>query len=74
MLIDRITIKSDVCGGAPTIRGMRITVSHVLEMLAGGMTPEQVLRDFPYLEKADVEACLEYAARYTAHRKIQLNK
>ena len=47
MHIDRITIKPDVCRGEPTIRGMRITVSHVLEMLAGGMTPEQVLQDFP---------------------------
>jgi uncharacterized protein (DUF433 family) len=56
MHIDRITIKPDVCGGEPTIRGMRITVSHVLEMLAGGMTPEQVLQDFPYLEKADIDA------------------
>ncbi len=74
MLIDRITIKPDVCGGAPTIRGIRITVSQVLEMLAGGMTPEQILQDFPYLEKADIEACLEYAARHTAHREIQLNK
>ena len=54
--MDRITIKPDVCGGEPTIRGMRITVSHVLEMLAGGMTPEQVLQDFPYLEKADIDA------------------
>jgi uncharacterized protein (DUF433 family) len=59
MPIDRITIKPDVCGGEPTIRGMRITVSHVLEMLAGGMTSEQVLQDFPYLEKADIDACLE---------------
>ena len=59
MPIDRITIKPDVCGGEPTIRGMRITVSHVLEMLAGGMTSEQVLQDFPYLEKADIDACLD---------------
>ena len=51
MPIDRITIKPDVCGGEPTIRGMRITVGHVLEMLAGGMTPEQVLQDFPTLKK-----------------------
>ena len=54
MHLERITIKPDVCGGAPTIRGMRITVSHVLEMLAGGMTAEEILKDFPYLEKADV--------------------
>jgi len=74
MHIDRITIKPDVCGGEPTIRGMRITVSHVLEMLAGGMTPEQVLHDFPYLEKADIDASLEYAARHAAHREILLSK
>ena len=74
MQIDRITIKPDVCGGEPTIRGMRITVSHILEMLAGGMTSEQVLQDFPYLEKADIDASLEYAARPAAHREILLNK
>jgi uncharacterized protein (DUF433 family) len=72
--LERITIKPDVCGGAPTIRGMRITVSHVLEMLAGGMTAEQILKDFPYLEKADIEACLEYAARQAAHREVLLSK
>ena len=74
MHIDRITIKPDVCGGEPTIRGMRITVSHILEMLAGGMTSEQVLQHFPYLEKADIDASLEYAARHAAHREILLNK
>jgi hypothetical protein len=52
MHIDRITIIPDVCGGEPTIRGMRITASQVLEMLAGGMKPEEILRDFPYLEQA----------------------
>lgn len=74
MLVERITIKPDVCGGEPTIRGMRITVSQVLEMLAGGMTPEQVLEDFPYLERADIDACLEYAARQAAHREVVLSK
>jgi uncharacterized protein (DUF433 family) len=74
MPIDRITIKPDVCGGEPAIRGMRIAVSHVLEMLAGGMSPEQVLQDFPYLERADIDACLEYAARHVAHREIPLTK
>jgi uncharacterized protein (DUF433 family) len=72
MNLSRITIKPDVCGGEPTIRGMRITVSHVLEMLAGGMTPDQILSDFPYLEKNDIDACLEYAARQAAHREIPL--
>lgn len=74
MRLERITIKPDVCGGAPTIRGMRITVSHVLELLAGGMTTDQILKDFPYLEKADIEACLEYAARQAAHREVLLSK
>jgi len=74
MHLDRITIKPDVCGGEPTIRGMRIAVSHVLEMLAGGMTPDQILEDFPYLERADIAACLEYAARQAAHREVPLNK
>ena len=74
MHLDRITIKADVCGGEPTIRGMRITVSHILEMLAGGMTPEQVLDDFPYLERADIDACLDYAARQATHREVLLSK
>jgi len=74
MHLDRITIKADVCGGEPTIRGMRITVSHILEMLAGGMTPEQVLDDFPYLERADIDVCLDYAARQATHREVLLNR
>lgn len=74
MGLERITIKPDVCGGEPTIRGMRITVSQVLEMLAGGMTPDQILADFPYLERADVDACLEYATRQAAHREVLLNR
>ena len=74
MSLERITIKPDVCGGEPTIRGMRITVSQVLEMLAGGMTAEQILEDFPYLEKADIDACLEYTALQAAHREVLLNK
>lgn len=74
MRLERITIKPDVCGGEPTIRGMRITVSHVLEMLAGGMTPEQMLEDFPYLERADIDACLEYAARQAAHCEVLLSR
>ena len=74
MLVERITVKPDVCGGEPTIRGMRITVSQVLEMLAGGITAEQILKDFSYLERADINACLEYAARQAAHREVLLGK
>jgi uncharacterized protein (DUF433 family) len=74
MHIDRITIIPGVCSGEPTIHGIRITVSHMLELLDGRMTAEEILRDFPYLEKADIDACLEYAARHAAHREIILNK
>ena len=56
------------------IRGMRVGVRHMLELLADCMTPEQILQDFPYLEKADIDASLEYAARHAAHREILLSK
>lgn len=58
----RIVIESGKCGGKPCIRGMRITVYDVLSYLASGMTYEQMLTDFPYLEIEDIHACLSYAA------------
>ncbi len=60
--LSRITIVPAICGGRPTIRGMRIRVVDVLEMLAGGMTPTEILADFPYLESDDIRACLDFAA------------
>jgi uncharacterized protein (DUF433 family) len=51
-----------------------ITVSHVLEMLAGEMTPEEILKDFSYLERADIGAAPEGAARHVAHRVFTLSK
>jgi uncharacterized protein (DUF433 family) len=66
----RITIQPGVCGGHPTIRGMRITVANILELLAGGMTPEEVLADYPYLEAEDIHACLAYASQLASHRQI----
>jgi uncharacterized protein (DUF433 family) len=74
MRSDRITIHPEVCGGRPCVRGMRITVSQVLEMLAGGMSRDQVLADFPYLEAQDIDACLQYAAHQAAHREIVVAK
>jgi len=59
---ERITIEPGKRGGKPCIRGMRITVSDVLEYLASGMTQEEILRDFPYLEREDIKACLAFAA------------
>lgn len=61
-LLSRITIDKDKCGGRPCIRGMRIRVQDVLDMLAGGATPEDILADFPYLEADDIRASLAYAA------------
>ena len=62
-LLPRITSDPDVCGGRPCIRGMRIRVSDILEMLAEGVTPQTILADFPDLEPDDIKACLLFAAR-----------
>ena len=60
--VDRITVNPDVCLGQPTIRGMRITVSVVLKMLAGGHTIGEVLAAYPELEAEDVQQAMQYAA------------
>jgi len=57
-----ITIEPDKRSGQPCIRGLRMTVRDVLEYLAGGMTPEEILADFPDLTAEDVRACLAFAA------------
>ena len=61
--ISRITIKPEQCGGHPCIRGMRIRVKDVLDMLAEGATEEEILRDYPDLEAEDIRASIAYAAR-----------
>ena len=66
-LLDRITVDPEQCGGRPCIRGMRVRVIDVLELLAAGETPEQILTDFPYLEREDISAALAYAARRLDH-------
>ena len=62
-LLDRITSDSGVCGGRPCIRGMRIRVSDILEMLALGVSQDEILADFPDLEADDIKAALMLAAR-----------
>ena len=59
---DIITIEPGKRGGKPCIRGLRITVSDVLGYLAAGMSEDEVLRDFPYLTREDIRACLAFAA------------
>ena len=61
--LDRITTDPAVCHGQPTIRGLRYTVESVLELLAAGMTVDEVLADYPDLERDDVLAALEFGAR-----------
>ena len=62
-LLNRITIDPGKCGGKPCIRGMRIRVSDILEMLGDGVSMEEVLEDFPDLERDDILASLQFAAR-----------
>jgi len=61
-LLSRITIDKSVCKGKPSIRGMRFTVSQMLELVASGMTSEEILNDYSYLEADDIVACLQYAS------------
>ncbi len=69
-LLQRITIDPDICHGKPTIRGLRYPVENILELLASGMTIEELLLDYPDLEKDDFLACLEYAAKLTQIKSI----
>jgi uncharacterized protein (DUF433 family) len=62
-LLNRITIEPGKCGGKPCIRGMRIRVSDLLEMLGEGVSMEEILADFPDLEREDILASLQFAAR-----------
>jgi uncharacterized protein (DUF433 family) len=65
--LDRITIDPQQCGGRPCIRGLRVRVKDVLDMLAGGATRAEILRDYPYLEDEDITAALEFASRAMDH-------
>jgi len=60
-LANRITIHPDICNGKPTLRGMRITVKTVLEYLAAGETPDNILEAYPDLEREDIYAAIQYA-------------
>ena len=62
MHIERITLDPTIMSGKPCIRGLRVTVANVLRQLATHRTAEQILASYPYLESADIDACLGYAA------------
>ncbi|MGI8951391.1 MAG: DUF433 domain-containing protein [Chitinophagaceae bacterium] len=69
-LINRITIDPKICHGKPTIRRLRYPVENMLELLASGMTIEELLNDYPDLEKEDFLACIKYAAKLTQIKSI----
>lgn len=64
---DRITVNPNQCGGRPCIRGMRIRVTDVLDLLASGVSRDEILDDYPDLEAEDIEACLRFASRRVSH-------
>ncbi len=64
---DRITFNPKQCGGRPCIRGMRIRVQDVLELLADGLSSEEVVKQLPDLQLDDIRACLEFAAKRIGH-------
>ena len=66
-LAQRITVDPEQCGGRPCIRGMRIRVVDVLDMLGSGMSEAEILAEFPYLEREDILASLQFAARRVDH-------
>lgn len=71
-LLERVTIEPGKCGGRPCIRGKRIRVSDILEPLSGGASYDGILADYPFLEREDILAALEYAARQTDHIVLQV--
>lgn len=66
-LAERITVDPDQCGGRPCIRGMRIRVSDVLDLLANGLSPQEILYEMPDLEIEDIRASLRFASRRLDH-------
>jgi uncharacterized protein (DUF433 family) len=71
-LLSRITVDPAIFGGKPIIRGRRLAVEHVLDMLAAGDSPEAILEAYPWLEREDVQACLVYAKRVVGHERIEV--
>lgn len=69
-LLDRITVNAQQCGGRPCIRGMRIRVSDILDLLGQGVTEAEILADYPDLAREDIQAALLYAARYVNHPRL----
>jgi uncharacterized protein (DUF433 family) len=69
--LDRITFNPKQCGGRPCIRGMRIRVVDMLELLAAGQTEQDILKDYPDLQPEDIRACLQFAAIQANHAVLK---
>lgn len=65
--LSRITVEEDKCGGRPCIRGQRIRVMDVLELLSAGASFDEILNDYPFLEREDILAAIDYSAYQTDH-------
>lgn len=70
-MLARITVDPTRCGGRPTLRGLRMRVSDILELLAAGVSRGEILEDYPFLDDEDITAALVYAARAADHRVVR---
>ncbi len=71
-LLDRISINPNICFGKPCIRGHRIWVSLILDLLASGMTTEEILEEYPGLAPEDIQACIAYGAEMSRERFVDI--
>jgi uncharacterized protein (DUF433 family) len=74
MLLKRISVNPELCFGKPCIRGHRIWVSLVLDLLAGGMSINEVLEQYPQLQKEDILACIAYGAEMSRERYVEISE
>jgi uncharacterized protein (DUF433 family) len=70
-LLARITVNPEIFSGKPIVRGRRLAVEHVLGMLAAGDSIDDLLREYPWLERDDIQACLVYAKRLVGHERVE---
>lgn len=68
--LKRITFNSNVCNGKPTIRNMRFTVAQMLELLAAGESFDEILEEYPFLEREDIQACLFFASKMANAKSV----
>jgi uncharacterized protein (DUF433 family) len=69
--LERITVNPNIFGGKPIIRGRRLSVEHILGMLAAGDSVETLLEGYPWLEQEDIQACFVYARRLVGHERVE---